>query len=64
MPNGHKMVTVDQRSVRANGGIGSMELAKMVYEAENRKGRKPQAISVLTDNPLRKLAPLLKCNRL
>ena len=29
-----KMVTVDQRSVLADGGIGIKELAKMVYEAK------------------------------
>ena len=32
------LVTVDQRSVHVDGGgIGLMELAKMVYEAENRE---------------------------
>jgi len=28
------MVIVDQRSVRADGGIGIMELAKVVYETK------------------------------
>ena len=58
------MVTVDQRSAHTDGDNGTMALANMLHEAENRKGRKAQAISVLTDNPLRKLTPLLKCNRL
>ena len=31
---GHKMGTVEQRSVRVDGGIGIMELAKMVYETK------------------------------
>ena len=32
------LVTVDQRSVHVGGGgIGLMELAKMVYEAEERE---------------------------
>ena len=36
-----QMVTVDQLSVRTDGSIGTMALANMLYEAENRKGRKP-----------------------
>jgi len=28
------MVTVDQRSVRADGGIGIMEMANAVYETK------------------------------